>query len=228
MFDVLTFLQTQQMLDLLSNCCLVVTIAMFSSGIPECLQMRKEKSTGNVAYLPYLMTCVNCVAWMSYGKLNGNMTLIMVNAVGATLQIIYLAVFLSVAKEKTPLVRKSVITFTSLWLINMSIRSSMSDKTAVEVFGTICCVITVLMFVSPLAELKTVTANKSTATLSFPLTVTSFLCGFFWTLYGFAMSDNYIIIPNILGLATSLVRFYLFQKYPSTSGKPVAKFASVL
>ena len=42
----------------------------------------------------------SCVAWMSYGKLNGNMTLIMVNAVGATLQIIYLAVFLSVAKEK--------------------------------------------------------------------------------------------------------------------------------
>lgn len=221
-------LRKPENLDMLSNCCLVVTIAMFSSGIPECMGMMKRKSTGNVQFLPFLMTCVNCFAWLSYGRLNHNTLLIYVNGIGALLQLFYMIIFIVVTTDKKSPSKLSLLTFTCLIASHALIQAMFTTEQAVQVFGTICCFITVLMFASPLAQLKTVMLTRSTATLSFPLTFTSFLCGSFWTLFGLAMQDNYIIIPNILGLATSLFRFYLFSKYRSSPSQSASKLSLIL
>jgi len=218
--EFLSFIYTKEGLNFVSNCCLVVTISMFASGLPQCVQLMKQNCPGNVRYLPFLMTFVNCIAWILYGRITKNNTLIVVNGVGAILQLFYMVVYINVATDKTFLIRRSVITFTILFLTKYFIETVFTDKMAIEVLGSCCCFITVLMFASPLAELKTVLKNHSTETLSFPLTVTSFLCALLWTLFGLAMADSFIIIPNILGLATSIFRFYLFTKYPSkTSNK---------
>ncbi|XP_059727213.1 sugar transporter SWEET1 isoform X6 [Haemorhous mexicanus] len=71
--------------------------------------------------------------------------------------------------------------------------------------------ILVYLYYSP-AKAKVVRC-KSTRCLSFPLTVTTLVASSSWTLYGLQLHDPYITVPNVPGIVTSLVRFWLFQRY---------------
>ncbi|XP_072346660.1 sugar transporter SWEET1 [Scyliorhinus torazame] len=81
--------------------------------------------------------------------------------------------------------------------------------------GLICSAFTISMYLSPLADLAKIIRTRSTKCLSFSLTVATILTSTSWTLYGLQMSDYYIVIPNVPGILTSLVRFCLFWSYSS-------------
>ncbi|XP_043424897.1 sugar transporter SWEET1 isoform X3 [Prionailurus bengalensis] len=55
--------------------------------------------------------------------------------------------------------------------------------------------------------------TKSTQRLSFSLTIATLLTSASWTLYGFQLRDPYIMVPNVPGILTSFIRFWLFWKY---------------
>ncbi|KFU83966.1 Sugar transporter SWEET1, partial [Chaetura pelagica] len=86
--------------------------------------------------------------------------------------------------------------------------------------GLFCSVFTISMYLSPLADLAKIVRSKSTRCLSFPLTVTTFLASTSWTLYGLQLHDPYITVdpllqvPNVPGIITSVLRFWLFWQYP--------------
>jgi len=211
------FLSSPSTLSMLENACLIVTFAMFSSGIPDVKQMLSARATGNVQFLPFLMCCINCSAWLIYGRLKDNQTIFFVNLVGALSQAFYMVIYILYSTMQRALMKLTILSFFIFYLVYYMTMASFTVDEALNIFGSICCIITCLMFASPLTEIKTVIYNKSTATISYPLTITSFLCGASWTLYGLAMNDYYVIIPNLMGLSTSLVRIYLFRKYPNTS-----------
>uniref|UniRef100_A0A8D0GG72 Sugar transporter SWEET1 n=1 Tax=Sphenodon punctatus TaxID=8508 RepID=A0A8D0GG72_SPHPU len=62
--------------------------------------------------------------------------------------------------------------------------------------------------------------SRSTQCLSFPLTVATFLASTCWTLYGLLLGDLYITVPNVPGIVTSAVRFWLFRRYPPDRDRP--------
>uniref|UniRef100_F7BTG3 Sugar transporter SWEET n=2 Tax=Xenopus tropicalis TaxID=8364 RepID=F7BTG3_XENTR len=80
--------------------------------------------------------------------------------------------------------------------------------------GLFCSIFTISMYLSPLADLAQIIKSKSTKCLSFPLTVATFLTSTSWVLYGWVQSDLYITVPNFPGIVTSLLRFWLFSRYP--------------
>ncbi|XP_077968220.1 sugar transporter SWEET1-like [Styela clava] len=200
-------------MDLLSNACIVFTIAVFSTGIPQCLQMVKQESTNNVPFLPYLMTNFNNIAWILYSTLTKDSTLFIVNAIGSILQTVNMVVYFRYSTSKVKEFQQTAVASLCISICWIYISSSSDKAMATNIMGMLCTIITVLMFSSPLAEMKTVVEKKSTDSISFPLTVTTFFCTILWTLYGSMKKDPYIIIPNFLGLLTSLPRFYLFSKY---------------
>uniref|UniRef100_A0A8C7BN14 Sugar transporter SWEET1 n=1 Tax=Neovison vison TaxID=452646 RepID=A0A8C7BN14_NEOVI len=55
--------------------------------------------------------------------------------------------------------------------------------------------------------------TRSTQRLSFPLTIATLLTSASWTLYGFRLGDPYIMVPNLPGVLTSIIRLWLFWKY---------------
>ncbi|XP_027726469.1 sugar transporter SWEET1-like isoform X4 [Vombatus ursinus] len=61
--------------------------------------------------------------------------------------------------------------------------------------------------------------TKSTQCLSFSLTVATLLASASWTLYGFRLRDLYIMVPNIPGVLTSLIRLGLFWQYRQVQEK---------
>nr|DBA13809.1 TPA: hypothetical protein GDO54_004847 [Pyxicephalus adspersus] len=138
-----------------------------------------------------------------------------VNSIGASLQTLYMAAFILYSPEKKRPLSQMVLalavlvsgfSYFSLWIPDIGVRLNQ--------LGLFCSVFTISMYLSPLADLAQIIRTKSTQCLSFPLTVTTFLTSTSWVLYGMQLGDAYIMVPNLPGIITSLLRIWLFWRYP--------------
>ncbi|NXG98039.1 SWET1 protein, partial [Loxia leucoptera] len=207
-------------------------------------QMLATKSVENIQFLPFLTTDANNLSWLGYGCLKGDETVITVNAIGAALQTLYILVYLYYSPAKVGqgpgvMGRMGTLTLTSpccpsqrpvllqvLLLLAVVVTGCgyftilVDTGTRLTHLGLFCSVFTISMYLSPLADLAKVVRCKSTRCLSFPLTVTTLVASSSWTLYGLQLHDPYITVPNVPGIVTSLVRFWLFQRYRPEQDKP--------
>ncbi|XP_062048386.1 sugar transporter SWEET1 isoform X2 [Lepus europaeus] len=201
--------------SLLSGACVLFTLGMFSTGLSDLRHMQMTRSVDSVQFLPFLTTDVNNLGWLSYGTLKGDGTLMFVNAVGAVLQTLYILVYLHYCPQKRTVLLPTasllgflVLGYAYFWLL-------VPDPEArLQQLGLFCSVFTISMYVSPLADLAKVIQTKSTRRLSFSLTIATLLTSASWSFYGFRLRDPYIMVPNLPGILTSFIRFWLFWKYP--------------
>ncbi|XP_070253691.1 sugar transporter SWEET1 isoform X3 [Myotis yumanensis] len=190
------------------------------SGVSDLRHMWMTRRVDSVQFLPFLTTDVNNLSWLGYGTLKGDGTLIVVNAVGAVLQTLYILVYLHYCPRKgvellqtAALLGVLVLGFGYFWLLVPNIEARLQQ------LGLFCSVFTISMYLSPLTDLARVIQTKSTQRLSFSLTIATLLTSASWTLYGFRLSDPYIMplrfqVPNVPGILTSFIRLWLFWKYP--------------
>ncbi|XP_077178314.1 sugar transporter SWEET1 isoform X1 [Paroedura picta] len=202
-------------LQLLSAACLAFTLGMFGTGLSDLRQMFVTHSVENIQFLPFLTTDINNLSWLSYGFLKGDWTLILVNAIGATLQTLYILVYFYFSPEKRAVLLKTMGLLAVLLLGYCYFSLLVPDVSArLARLGLFCSLFTITMYLSPLADLAKIVRTRSTQCISFPLTVTTFLASASWTLYGLLLQDLYIAIPNVPGIVTSLARFWLFWHFP--------------
>ncbi|KAM8920923.1 sugar transporter SWEET1 isoform 2-T2 [Pelodytes ibericus] len=200
---------------LLSAACVIFTLGMFSSGLSDLRVMVTKRSVDNIQFLPFLTTELNNVGWLYYGFLKADGTLITVNSIGASLQTLYIVVYLFYSDEKLQVLYKLLVAVGVLFLGYSYFYLRIEDLgTRLNQLGLFCSVFTISMYLSPLADLALIIRTKSTQCLSFPLTVATFLTSTSWVLYGWMMGDLYIMIPNTPGIMTSILRLCLFWKYP--------------
>ncbi|XP_062961102.1 sugar transporter SWEET1 isoform X3 [Cynocephalus volans] len=201
--------------SLLSGACVVFTLGMFSTGLSDLRHMRMTRSVDSIQFLPFLTTDVNNLGWLSYGALKGDWTLIVVNAVGAVLQTLYILVYLHYCPRKRAVLLQTatllgvlLLGYSYFWLLVPDLRARLQQ------LGLLCSVFTISMYLSPLADLAKVIQTKSTQCLSFSLTIATLLTSASWFFYGFRLRDPYIMVPNFPGILTSFIRLWLFWKYP--------------
>ncbi|XP_054507214.2 sugar transporter SWEET1 isoform X2 [Agelaius phoeniceus] len=207
-------------LSVLAGLCLAATLAMFATGLSDLRQMLATKSVENIQFLPFLTTDANNLSWLGYGCLKGDGTVITVNAIGAALQTLYILVYLYYSPAKRPVLLQ-VLLLLAVVVTGCGYFTILVDTgTRLTHLGLFCSVFTISMYLSPLADLAKVIRSKSTRLLSFPLTVTTLVASSSWTLYGLQLHDPYITVPNVPGIVTSLVRFWLFQRYRPEQDKP--------
>ncbi|NWX68732.1 SWET1 protein, partial [Alca torda] len=155
------------------------------------------------------------LSWLGYGCLKQDWTLIAVNAIGAALQTLYILAYLYYSPAKRPVLLRTLLLLAVLATGYGYFTLLIADgRTRLARLGLFCSVFTISMYLSPLADLAKIVRSKSTRCLSFPLTVTTFLASTSWTLYGLQLHDPYIMVPNVPGIVTSVVRFWLFWRYP--------------
>ncbi|XP_030398264.1 sugar transporter SWEET1 isoform X2 [Gopherus flavomarginatus] len=177
--------------------------------------MFRTQSVENIQFLPFLTTDINNLSWLSYGCLKQDWTLITVNTIGAALQSLYILVYFYFSPEKRRVLLQSTALLGVL-ILGYCYFNLLIPDVAVRLarLGLFCSVFTISMYLSPLADLAKIVRTRSTRCLSFPLTVATFLASASWTLYGFQLSDLYIMVPNIPGIVTSILRFWLFWQFP--------------
>ncbi|CAJ1062297.1 sugar transporter SWEET1 [Xyrichtys novacula] len=205
-------------LQFLSWACTVFTVGMFSTGLTDLKKMRESKSADNIQFLPFLTTCLNNLGWLYYGILKKDQTIILVNVIGALLQILYIFMYLYYAKQKRLVMSQTLVAsgvLTCGWFYFTKILPE--GEVRLNQLGLTCSVVTVSMYMSPLTDLVEIVRQGDVKRLSFPLTVATFFTSTSWVLYGLQLDDYFIVVPNTPGIFTSLVRFYLFRKFASVN-----------
>ncbi|KAM9353965.1 sugar transporter SWEET1 [Symphorus nematophorus] len=213
------------LLQLLSWACIVFTVGMFSTGLTDLKKMRESKSTDNIQFLPFLTTCLNNLGWLYYGLLKRDQTIVLVNVIGALLQILYIIMYFHYTKQKRQVTSQTLAAGLVLacgWFYFTTFLPEGDSR--LNQLGLTCSVVTVSMYLSPLTDLVGIVRSGNVQCLSFPLTVATFFTSTSWVLYGLQLIDYYIVVPNTPGIVTSLIRFYLFWRFASVSqGSPSYK-----
>ncbi|XP_022105861.1 sugar transporter SWEET1-like [Acanthaster planci] len=210
-------------MQILSLTTTLFTIGMFMAGIPDCLIVLKTGSTENVMFLPFLMTNLNNILWTSYGYLKSDPTIITVNAVGSFLQTCYMIVFMVYSPTRVQAFQRTVLACVAMVSLYLYLSMYVGEINAIiNQLGFVCSSVTVLMYISPLAEIVTVIQTKSTSSISLPLTISTLCASSLWVLYGTCVSDLYILVPNVPGVFSSLFRIFLLWKYKDAATKPLA------
>ncbi|RNA02918.1 Sugar transporter SWEET1 [Brachionus plicatilis] len=200
------------------NLAIVCTLFLFLSGSQSCLKIIKSKSVGDISSMPFLTAFINCVIVFLYGVLIKNYQIIIINAIGLNIEIVYIIIFLFYAPNKKKIVHQTI--FLMILILTIGFYSFIyepNSKISSKYVGFMGSISSIIMFGSPLASLKNVMMSKSTESLSFCLCVANLSCSLLWSIYGILLKDKFIYIPNIVGSLLSFAQVSLFAKFPAQS-----------
>ncbi|CAF0995940.1 unnamed protein product [Rotaria sordida] len=207
------------LIPIVEKICTVSTIGLFLTGVQICNRIYRMRSTGDISGFPFVATLVNCTLWLLYGYSANNSTIIIVNFIGSSLQMIYALVYLQYTSDRTSYIRSLGAAVLFLAAVSFYFQYVVPDRN-VAVFraGLVASFATVIMFGSPLASLRDVIQKQSTEALSLPLCFANLIVPIEWVLYGILINDKFVQVPNFLGAILGFIQVSLFFKYPRQSG----------
>ncbi|OWF46949.1 sugar transporter SWEET1-like [Mizuhopecten yessoensis] len=198
----------------------IVTYLMFASGIPPCLHMYRTKSTKNVPFTFFALGVVNGFTGLLYGYLSNLPPLIYVNAVGLTLNCIYVLTYLAVCQSKGSTIAQLVSLCSPLVLYYKYITSQgNSEPVVLDQLGAFMFFVTVCLMLSTFLEVIQCVQEKSVDGLSRSMLYVGLSCCLCWLIYGFMLEDFYIYAPNVIGIAASIWKIFLIFIYGGKSKK---------
>lgn len=202
------------LLHVITKVAFVLTIAAFASGIPTCLKIWKNRSTGANNPAPFLSLMLSCCLWLRYGLLIQDDNMVTINVVGLIFAIAYSLVFLVMA-DKISLALKNL--FITIVLIAFIVTCAASSSDMIFFSGLAACVSSVVTSASPLAGLGEVMRTKSTESLPFLMIVLGFMVNLVWFIYGVLVGDTFVSCQNLICFAFCSGQLALFAIYPSKS-----------
>jgi solute carrier family 50 (sugar transporter) len=182
-------------------------MSLIVSSVRIARDVSVNKSCGLLSPIPNICLFTNSFVWALYGILKYDMTVFIPNFSGVICAIYCVWVFHnhSVSKPKVWYTVGLVVCTVSLWF------GSRGDFATIGAMG---CSLSVLMTASPLAVMRTVIREKSTASLPFTTSLIMWLNSISWLLYGYFIADDILIYgPNILGFMLASMQMALFQIY---------------
>ncbi|XP_002989708.2 bidirectional sugar transporter SWEET4 [Selaginella moellendorffii] len=213
----------QILLGILGN---ITAVALFISPAPTFWRILRMKSTQDYSGLPYVCTLFNCMLWVFYGmpfvKTNG-MLIITINAAGCAIETVYLLIYLiyapKLAKMKVLRMLGAVLAaFAMVVALTMLLAHTHDARTTIV--GSVCVVVAVAMYVSPLSVMKLVIQTRSVEYMPFLLSLFVLINSLVWMLYAVATKDIFIGIPNGLGVLAGVAQLLLYLVY--RNAKPEA------
>ncbi|XP_050719662.1 sugar transporter SWEET1-like [Eriocheir sinensis] len=205
--------------DLISTVGTIVTIIQFLSGIDICRRIVRQGSTGDISGFPFVGGVFSTSTWLTYSLLLWDSAMSVTNAVGLSLQVIYLCTYVRYCTSAGPWLtvrRQIAVTMMVVALIQYYVFLSGDDSENVKTrVGLMCCLASIVFCASPLISLTEVFRTQSCDVLPFPLIFTTFLVTGLWWLYGIVIQNNFVKYPNLIGCAISGFQLLLFIVYPS-------------
>lgn len=191
----------------------VAAVSVFLAPIPTLRRVTKDRSVSNLPLLPYSSMIASTSLWVTYGFLKRDPRIWSANLVGLVLGTLYMSLFVKqIPNPSTPLsyLPGSAKQHIQACLITAIAALALAHRSATRAIGLAGVALTMVMFGSPLAALRTVLATKSAQSLPLAFTVASVVNCFLWTVSGaLDMKDWNVTLPNSLGLALGLVQLAL-------------------
>ena len=132
---------------------------LFLSPMSAMKQFKEDGTTGSVSVMPYAAMCANGAAWLTYGALGMDFTIMVPNASGLVFGAYYCQQFY---KYRNP--EATVMPYfgggACFVAAVLGAAATLPAASAKVLIGYAGCTLTALMFVGPLASIQTVSAPK--------------------------------------------------------------------
>ncbi|XP_022306568.1 sugar transporter SWEET1-like [Crassostrea virginica] len=206
-----------EVISILGWICTFSSIAVQFVGIEICFRIWKKGSTGDISPAPFVANLIAACLWVKYGLLTSIQSVIIVNSLGALLASLYVIFFYIYTIRKNLISRFLVFTCLAICLPYLYIGMYLEDVSlAIEHLGKMCVIMTIVSYAAPLASLFDVFRQRSTDCMSFPLVLAYFIVSIEWFIYGSLLRDQYVQMPNLVGIALGVLQLGLFVVYPKS------------
>ncbi|EEB16589.1 conserved hypothetical protein [Pediculus humanus corporis] len=203
--------------DILGTSASIWTILQMLSPVPTCYYFIRKKTVGDMIVTPYAVALTSCTLWLIYGIIINDYTIVKVNTIGATLQFSYTFCYYIHCTKKNDVRKQLGIGFLTIVTAFFYSMNEKNMSRLVTVFGLLCSIVTVLFFVSPLANMRYVIRVWNSESLPRLLIATTFIVSLQWFLYGYITNDGYIMITNFLGTLLSSLQLAMMFIIPRDS-----------
>ncbi|CAO1946794.1 unnamed protein product [Urochloa humidicola] len=201
----------------------VIALFLFLSPVVTFWRIIRKRSTEDFSGVPYNMTLLNCLlsAWYGLPFVSPNNILVTtINGTGSLIEAIYVVIFLIFAERQIRLRMLGLLgivtsIFTAVVLISLLALHGNGRKIFCGLAATI---FSICMYASPLSIMRLVIKTKSVEFMPFLLSLSVFLCGTSWFIYGLLGRDPFIIIPNGCGSVLGLTQLILYAIYRNNKG----------
>lgn len=184
----------------------------------------KQKSTEEFESLPYICTLLSTCLWTYYGIVKpGAILVATVNGFGAVVEAIYVALFLLFAPPKVKVKIAVLVGVLNVGFLVAAIFATrlafQEEQDRIVSMGFLTAVLSIVMYASPLASMRTVVATGSVEYMPFLLSFFLFLGGGTWAIFGWLSGDYFVLVPNGTGfiLGTSQLLLYAIYKNKKSS-----------
>ncbi|GLI67168.1 hypothetical protein VaNZ11_011381 [Volvox africanus] len=204
----------------------ILATAMLLSPFPAVLRLRQTGKLGDVNPLPYPMTCINGAGWIAYGYATANPYIFPANITGFLAGMFFTTTAFSCATRKLQDMIAALLIAGSGYFIMLGLIScfGLSQESSQRMWGTSAVVILMCYYVVPLSTMVAIVRTRNAASIYLPLAATAIANGTMWTIYGFAVKDINLWLPNLFGAIIGTLQLVLRLLYGagSDSNDPVA------
>ena len=197
------------------------TVTLFSSYVQLIRDVRDAGTTAGKNPHVFGGMLFNCAWWLAYGALKADRAILACNGLGGAIALAGAGTFLQYAStsEDANYCRKLYggVVGTAAGVL-MAGHVALPAATLMSLVGFVAMSGSVVLFASPLTELKQMLAKKDASNLSPFIIFFSVVATTLWTLYGVLAKDAYIALPNGIGLGLSLVQAGVYWQYGSQGG----------
>ena len=118
---------------------------------------------------------------------------------------------------KPPVHDYRVMAMSLLWITVFSIigfGDSLSATTKQLIVGSVTNFCLVFFYGAPLSSIAIVLRTRNTATLHVPTMFTNTASSVFWGVYGIAVMDYFVMVPNLIGAVLGIAQIVLYMLFP--------------
>ena len=195
------------------------------SCLPSILEIRRSRSTLAYTAEPFIAALLSCWINFCYAFVAGRFGVLVSVGLSAGFNSFYFLTHLRFTKTPSTLIRTfgfrlifATIFLFSIPLISLIFCSSASaQKTTHFWFGVNSMLLGSYVNLAQLVPLPSILRQRSSASISPPLTIATLFSCMCWTIYGALLCDAFYVITNVIGVLSALVQFFLLIVFPRRS-----------
>ncbi|GMF52359.1 unnamed protein product [Phytophthora fragariaefolia] len=208
---------------------IITTLMMRVSLFPDWNRWRKNRSTADMSVLPCVLIFGNSYASLFYAyAIDNYLPLFATSMLGVVVGIFLAYCFYLWAEDQRDVIRTFIIAsivflaitiYDVLALCGVTGQSRSSTETAL---GFIMMGCTTGMYASPMATIVRVVRTKTATSMPFTMGAVNVLNSFCWGVYGGLIHNNFLLVPNIIGVTLSSMQMLVTYIYTAKVPKQLA------
>jgi uncharacterized protein with PQ loop repeat len=203
-------------MDILRFLCIVSSIVMIGSSIPDIILMQSKKSNlGRTLWLP-IAQLLDCLVGIGFSYLVIDTVGLRLRFVSLLVIIPYLYLMIKFDHESPRTFNYFISTILSVSLGYLILIYFIPSIHWSNVLGFLNTVTAILFTISPLVHIREVLHSKNASSIPFFMMIASTVASFCWFIYGLLFPSVWMWLPNLMNTILSIVQVWLCIIYPGS------------